>query len=127
MTPTSRALADCRKRGWRAAVVERWIPQTRRRLDVFGFIDLVVLDGQPGILGLQVTSSDHISHRIEKIRTECADDARAWLAAGNRVAVWGYAKRGKAGARKLWTLREVAVESVPDDDDNSGTQPQEEA
>jgi hypothetical protein len=43
MTPTQRALAECKKRGWQAQVVEKWIPHTRRRLDLFGVIDIVAL------------------------------------------------------------------------------------
>lgn len=108
-SPTSRTLAECRKRGWRAQVVERWVPMTHRRIDLFGFIDLVVLDGKPGVLGIQATSSSNSASRVTKMRTECADALREWLEAGNRVAVWGWAKQGKAGKRKLWTLREVAV------------------
>jgi hypothetical protein len=112
MTPTARALEECRKRGWPACVVEKWIPQTRQRKDVFGFGDLLVLDGAPGSLLLQVTSSDHIAHRLTKIATECSERALAWLRAGNRIAIWGYAKRGPWGARKLWTLRAVEVTEV---------------
>lgn len=108
-SPTARALAECRKRGWMAHVVEKYNSFTRRKSDLFGFIDIVALDGQQGVLGLQVTSSDHIAGRVDKIRGECAEAFAAWVAAGNRVAVWGWAKRGAAGRRKVWRLREVEV------------------
>lgn len=112
MTPTARTLAECRKRGWPAYVCEKWIQAVKRRIDAFGFGDLLVLDGQPGALLIQATgetASGNVSTRVTKIRTECADAARAWLAAGNRIQVWGWGKRGAAGKRKLWTLREVPV------------------
>lgn len=113
MTPTARALALCRRRGWQACVVEKWIPQTRQRKDAFGFGDVLVLDGKPGSLLLQVTDSTSVSKRVEKIKTDCRVEARAWLAAGNRVEVWSWGKQGAAGARKLWTLRVVPIEEVP--------------
>lgn len=82
---------------------------TRRRLDLFGCIDLVVLDGLPGVLGIQATSSSNVAARRTKAETECVDALEQWLKAGNRFAVWGWAKRGKAGKRKLWTLSESWV------------------
>lgn len=109
MTPTARSLAECRKRGWPSTVVEKWIPQTRRRLDVFGFGDILALDGQPGSLLVQATSGSNVSSRVTKILTECRALAQTWLAAGNRIEVWGWAKKGPRGARKLWTLRVVEV------------------
>ena len=35
-----------------------------------------------------------------------------WLQGGGRFEVWGWAKRGKAGARKLWTLSRRRVKLV---------------
>lgn len=113
MTPTARALAECKARGWLACVVEKWIPQTRQRKDAFGFGDLLVLDGKRGALLLQVTSDNggDMARRATKIRGECGKAASAWLAAGNRIQVWGYGKRGPRGKRKVWTLREMEIES----------------
>lgn len=111
-SPTSRSLEECRKRGWLAHVVEKWIPHTRRRLDAFGFGDVLVMDGRPGSLLIQATSTPNMAARVTKIREECAEAARAWLAAGNRIEVWGWAKRGKAGERKRWTLRTVEITEI---------------
>lgn len=108
-SPTSRTLAWCKERGWLVGVVERFIPQTKRRNDLFGFIDIVVLDGQPGVLGIQATSTGNMSARAMKIQEECTEAAKSWLDAGNRIWVVGWAKRGAKGKRKLWTprIREV--------------------
>lgn len=110
---TQRALAECKKRGWPAAVVEKWIPHTHQRKDVFGFGDLLVLDGKPGALLVQVTGDNggDVARRVTKIATECSEKALAWIDAGNRIEVWGYGKRGAVGRRKLWTLRVVAVDA----------------
>jgi len=110
VTPTARALADCRKFGWLAHVVERWLPQARRRVDAFGFGDVLVVE--PGVVGallVQVTTDAHASERVHKIRDACADAAQTWLDAGNRIEVWGYAKRGPAGKAKRWRLRRIEV------------------
>lgn len=108
-SPTSRSLEECKRRGWRACVVERWMPQAGRRIDLFGFIDIVALDGEPGLIGIQATSTGNAPARVKKIREECWEAASDWLAAGNRVVVWGWSKRGLKGKRKLWRLKEYEV------------------
>lgn len=43
MSPTARALAECRKRGWVAQVVEQTIPRTFIKRDLFGVIDIIAV------------------------------------------------------------------------------------
>ena len=111
MSPTARSLAHCKKLGWLAQVVEQTIPRTFIKRDLFGCIDILALDGNPGVLGIQATSESggNVAKRADRIRTECAEKSAAWLAAGNRIQVWGWGKKGAAGKRKLWTLRVVEV------------------
>jgi hypothetical protein len=106
-SPTARTLAECRKRGWLACVVEKWISQTRRRVDAFGFGDLLVLDGQPGSLLIQATSASHVSDRRAKILLERTEPARRWLDASNRIEVWGWLAPTKTIRR--WRLRTVPI------------------
>ena len=114
-SPTARTLQRCRKEGWRAHVVEKWIPQTHRRIDLFGFIDVLALDGEDGCLGIQATSTSNVSSRLHKSFTETREALIDWLRHGNRFEVWGWATRGPAGKRKLWTLKQVGV--ILDGDD----------
>lgn len=111
-SPTAHTLAECRRRGWLATVVEKWVPQARKRIDAFGFGDVLVLDDQPGALLIQATSASNVSSRVQKIRGECKNEAAWWLSRGNRIQVWGWGKRGKAGERKVWQLRTVDVTEV---------------
>jgi hypothetical protein len=104
-SPTQRTLEHCKKHGQPAYVTEKWVPGVNIRKDAFGFGDLLVIDGQPGSLLIQATVTDSMSKRITKIKEHCAEHAQAWLKAGNRLEVWGWAKRGAVGKRKLWTLK----------------------
>jgi hypothetical protein len=106
-SPTSLTLAECRKRGWPAYVTEKWIPKTNIRKDAFGFGDVLVLDGEPGSSLVQTTDTDNMGARVRKILG--IPEALEWLRAGNRIRVWGWALRGPAGKRKLWTLKERNV------------------
>lgn len=108
-----RTLARCRAAGWPVQIVEKWVPAARKRIDLFGCIDLVALDGQPGVLGIQATSGSNAAARATKARE--LPTLRAWLEAGNRFEVWGWRKVGARGKRKLWDVRIVRVEIHPQD------------
>lgn len=107
-SPTQRTLAYLRKRGEVAQVVERFNQFAKVRQDLFGFIDIVNLR-TGAIVGVQCTSGGNVAARVNKILNECGDVAREWLLAGGRIEVWGWAKRGPRGKRKLWTPRVVDV------------------
>lgn len=101
-SPTQRTLAWLRLNGFMVGSVEKWIPQTKQRVDLFGFIDLVAVhDDETGCLGIQATSASNMASRQDKILS--LDSAHRWLKAGNRIWVVGWSKKGAAGQRKLWT------------------------
>jgi hypothetical protein len=94
-----------KKRGWLSWIVEYWNAFTKRRVDLFGFGDILVIDDKPGSLIVQVTTAGEVSKRVQKICTECEDYARAWLERGNRIQVWGWGKFGARDKRKTWQCR----------------------
>lgn len=112
-TYSARTIAECRRRGWLAGNVERRIPFPKPQgttIDLFGVIDIIALDlsapvGQRTI-GIQATSGgtggSHSPHRAKILAEPRVLD---WLAAGNRLELWSWAKQGAAGKRKTWTLR----------------------
>ena len=105
-SPTSRSLAELRRLGYAADVVERWIPSARIRKDLFGIFDIVAITPE-GLLGIQCTSGSNHASRATKMRE--SETLPKWLAAGARAEVWSWAKQGERGARKLWTLRVEAL------------------
>jgi len=102
-SPTKRTLAHLRKLGYIAAVAERWNPHARIRQDLLGFIDVIALRAdKPGVLAIQCTSRSNLSSRRAKVVS--LPTAKEWLAAGNRVEVWGWAKQGN-----LWHVKRVKI------------------
>jgi hypothetical protein len=110
-SPTQRTLAECKKRGWVAAIVEKWNPHARIRQDLFGVIDILAITPS-GILGIQACAGSSHSARAEKCRAE--PRVSAWLGAGASLAVWSWSKRGARGKRKLWALREESISAFDD-------------
>lgn len=108
MTPTQRARDFCKKQGWIVGKADRWNPYAKVTNDLFGFIDLIVLDGLGGgPLGVQVTSGSNHAARVTKIRAEPRHEA--WLRSPARIEVWSFSKKGERGKRKLWELRREVV------------------
>lgn len=109
ISPTQRTMAELRKRGWTAQVVEHRVPRVNILRDLFGVIDVVALAPgvfnleAPYILGIQATSGVNHAARRDKILTE--PRARQWVEAGGRLELWSWSKRGDRGKRKLWALR----------------------
>lgn len=113
MSPTQRSLAHLRDTGWSPWVVERWIPQARKRLDLWHFGDIIAqkLGERPTII--QTTSGAHVAARVAKIREDpyASEQARIWLASGGRIVVhgWRKVKVKRGGSAMRWQLREVEI------------------
>lgn len=105
-SPTQRTLAELRKNGYTAQVVERWNPHAKVRVDLFGVIDLLALLPDR-ILGIQACAGASHAARRTKILDE--PRARQWLQAGAALECWSWSKRGARGKRKTWTLRVEAI------------------
>lgn len=107
-SPTQRSLKYLRDRGYTAQVVEHWNPFARRRIDLFGVLDVVAIRGDAyGVLGVQTTSGSNLAARRTKALD--SDQLYIWLSSGNRFHLHGWSKRGAKGKRKLWTCRVVEV------------------
>lgn len=128
-SPTQRSREFFRKLGFASAIVEHFNPHVKVRQDLFGFGDILVcvpasnngfVFTEAGVglmhadsghhLLVQATSDEggNVSARFKKIVNDCPH-ARDWLESGGRIVVHGWAKKGAAGKRKLWTLRAVPV------------------
>lgn len=117
LSPTQRGLAALRDRGMVAEVVQKWNQYAGpfgRRKDLFGFVDVLALDpSRPGegFLGVQACAGGDLARHLEKIRTECRENAEAWLRAGGRIEVWAWrkVKLRRGGKAMRWAPRVVEV------------------
>jgi hypothetical protein len=109
MSPTQRARAHCKASGWTSQIVERFNIYAKVRQDLFGVIDIVVLDGAGGgPLGVQVCAG--ASHAARRTKALAEPRLKEWLASPARFEVWSYSKTGARGKRKLWTLRREPIQ-----------------
>jgi hypothetical protein len=115
----ARSLAHLRRLGYVAEVVEQRVHRFVTR-DFLGVIDVLgVKPGEP-LVGVQATSTSNLAARRKKALAE--PRLRTWLEAGAVFLLHGWAKRGPAGKRKLWTVTEEAVTlaDLPTDAEQAG-------
>jgi hypothetical protein len=112
-SPTKLSLEKMRKDGYVCQVVEKWNPFARVRQDLFGFIDILCIHDEKGIIvGVQSTTTGHANERVVKIRNE--PRALIWLRARGKIVVHGWKKGGKRSeAPGKWICTVVSYPTVP--------------
>ncbi len=117
-SPTSRTMKHLRHQGATCAVVEKWNQHAGPfgvRQDLFGFVDVLVLDPERGFIGVQCCArSGHAAHR-KKILEERTEHAMEWLKCGGAIEIWSWAKqkvkRGGKAERWVPKVEEITLES----------------
>lgn len=120
LSPIQRTLRELRASGRKCEKVERWNPFAGRvdgvgiRQDLFGIIDILALDPERGVIGIQVCSGSSWAKHFMKMTMEKVQDTYDWLSTpGTCLELWGWrkvkAKRG--GKAMLWQakVREICL------------------
>lgn len=109
-TPRSRKLLE--SYGCEVDRTEWWNPFAHKKRDLFNLFDLLAIDTrQDTIIGVQVTSRDHISHRRNKILA--SHQAFVWMKAGGYIHIHGWDKKGTS---RKW---ECKIEIIKKEDINA--------
>lgn len=108
-SPTQRSLKRLRELGYVAQVVERWCPFSRRRIDLWGIVDIMAVHPGAGVLAVQATSGNGGNHAARRDKAMENENLPTILEAGVQFELWSWAKRGPRGKRKLWTLRREPI------------------
>lgn len=107
LSPTQRTLRALRGKGLECAIVEKWNAHARIRQDMFGIIDIVALDPQRGVIGVQSTGTDFAGHH-KKLTEERAQECINWLSTpGTQLELWGWrkVKVKRGGKAKVYAPR----------------------
>lgn len=108
LSPTQRTLEQMKKLNRRCGIVEKFNPHVGphgKRFDLFGFIDIIVIDPEDGIIGIQSCGQGYSDH-VKKIEEECADAVADWVAHA-KAELWGWrkVKKVKGGKAMVWKPR----------------------
>jgi hypothetical protein len=105
-------------------VVEKWnqfVGPHGIRQDLFGFVDVLVLDPGRGFVGVQCCArSGHAAHRC-KILEECTEHATEWIKCGGKIEIWSWAKQKvrRGGKAERWTpkVEEITLGAIEGHED----------
>ena len=82
-----------------------------KTLDFLHIIDLMALDPNRGVVGIQVCGSDVPSH-MKKIKEQHVNNTIAWLETpGTSLEVWGWrkVKQKRGGKAMIWQPRIIPI------------------
>lgn len=109
MSPTQRTLEYCKEVGRKSGIVERFIKSKGfgHRSDLFNIIDIICLDKEKGIVGVQSTGTAHTQH-IRKIVEEESQNTKDWLEyASLELISWRKIKKNRGGKLMIYKPRIV--------------------
>lgn len=120
MTPAQRTMQELRRLGLRCAVVEKWNSYARRngdgppgiRQDLFGIIDVLALDPERGVIGVQCCAGSGLAEHWRKISIDHLQETMDWLStpgAALEIWVWRKVKVKRGGKAMVWRPRIVPV------------------
>ena len=119
MSPTQRTLKELRHLGRLCGIVERFnqhVGPHGIRQDLFGIIDLIALDPERGIVGVQCCGGSGFASHWRKITEENNQATYEWLRCGGKLEIWAWRKvklkRGGAALRWSPRVREVTLQDV---------------
>lgn len=114
MSPVQRTIRELKNNGRRCAIVEKWNPYVGPhgiRQDLFGIIDILALDPEQGVIGIQCCGGDFRKH-FRKMTEERAQESMDWLQTpGTVLELWGWRKllMKRGGKAKVWRPRIVRI------------------
>jgi hypothetical protein len=109
-------MRELRNQGRVCGIVERWnqhVGPHGIRQDLFGIIDIIALDPQRGVVGIQSCGSDFAAH-FRKLTEERAQESIDWLSTpGAKLELWGWRKvklkRGGVAVRWQPRVQEITL------------------
>lgn len=110
MSPTQRTIRELRNNGRKCAIVEKWNPYVGThgiRQDLFGIIDVLALDPEFGVVGIQCCGTSFSEH-FRKLTEVMAQETMDWLnTPGTRLELWGWrkVKKKRGGKAVVWRPR----------------------
>ena len=108
LSPTQRTLRALREQGRVAAIVEKYNAYAGpfgRREDLFGIIDVLALDPDRGVVGIQCCAGSGFAAHRTKILEERHQETHDWLSTpGTALEIWAWrkVKLQRGGKAERW-------------------------
>ena len=115
ITPRAWSMAQMRQEGYRTGSTEMFEPHSRKRQDLFGFIDFIAI-GHYQIIGVQCCVRGDVAPHRTKMVIDCFSQVCDWLDCGGLVQLhaWDRIEETTEQAAEFMTKisRRCEVESI---------------
>ena len=91
-SPMQLSLDYLNKSGYTCQIVEHWNSFARKRIDAFGFGDILAYHLKKGIVMVQTTTDSNFNAR--KVKIFANPHYYGWKIAGGHIIVHGWGKKG---------------------------------
>lgn len=117
MNTINRTVKWLREKGCIAENVEKYSSYTKRRRDLFNFIDVIAVDPEYGVIGIQVCRSTDFQQHVRKLKNVVNDNLLTWLKHAD-VQLWGWrkVKVKRSGKAMVWRPRVADVVATEGDE-----------
>lgn len=113
----NRSITYIVNKGGIAQSVEKYIPQARKRIDLFNFIDVIAAVPDDGIIGIQICAHGELNAHWEKILHDekIKNKAKLWLESFGIIELHGWRKlknklkSGKFGKGYHWEVEIIEI------------------
>lgn len=119
LSPTQRTLRELRDQGRVCGIVERFnahVGPHGIRQDFLGIIDLISLDPERGIVGVQCCGGSGFASHRRKIVEENNQATYEWLRCGGKLEIWAWrkVKVKRGGKAERWSPRvaEITLDDI---------------
>lgn len=120
LSPTQRTIKALKNLGRTCAIVEKWNPYAGPhgvRQDLFGIIDVLALDPERGVVGVQCCAGSGFSAHLRKITEERAQETLDWLSTpGTSLELWAWRKikKQRGGKAMIWQprIKQIKLEDI---------------
>ncbi len=120
LSPVQRTIRALKEQGREAWIVEKWnayAGEHGKRVDMFNIIDIVALDPQRGVIGIQSCAGSGFSEHYRKLTEEKAQESINWLSTpGTKLEIWAWrkVKLKRNGKAMRWSARveEVTIGDI---------------
>ena len=119
MSPTQRTIRELRNQGRRCGIVEKFNAYAGPhglRIDLFGIIDIIALDPERGVIGVQSCGNSFSAH-LKKILIEHYQETLDWLQTPGTVLelwAWRKVKKKRGGKAMVWRprIKQITLEDL---------------
>lgn len=108
-----RTMKQLKEQKTKCDIVERFCDNSKvpHKSDLFGIFDIIAMDKEKGIIGIQSCGGNDFFSHYKKIIVDRRDMALMWLYCGGKIELWGWRLVQKVRGKK-WMIYKPRIQNI---------------